>query len=136
MNEETLKTGVTQVAEVPPAKVNRFQKLSGFFEKIKGMIPPKVVEALNKFYSNKKMFLAVTIPIGLILLTIIIGLIFGGKNQTQNTTKSTPTPAATVAPSEAPSGNSELDTLKNRLDSYDVRQSRLQPPVINFDIKF
>lgn len=96
-----------------------------------------------KFYSNKKIFWPVSIVLGLLMLTIIAGLLFGGKGvlPVANVIPS-PTPLTQEAPVPTPPGDiltqieRSLTDLKAQIGNLDVKQSRLQPPVLNFNIKF
>lgn len=98
----------------------------------------------TKFYTNKKIFLPVTIASSLIVLMILIGLIFGGRMSVQVQKSSpSPTPAssgATIVPSGAPDTLSQIEQKltddKNQINSLDVKESRLQPPTLDFKIKF
>jgi hypothetical protein len=98
----------------------------------------------TKFYQNKRVFLPVTISVGLMVLIILVGLLFGGK-KTARTIKMTPSPTpAFIQNTSAPSTGADtlsqieqkLTDLKNQIINLDVKQSRLQPPAINFNIKF
>jgi hypothetical protein len=104
---------------------------------------PLLISGFNKFYSNKKIFWPVSIVLGLLLLVIILGLIFGNRGGPQNVSKTpTPSPIIQSTPIATDSGdiltNSQirLKDLKNQIINLDPHQSRLQPPNLNFDIKF
>lgn len=97
----------------------------------------------SKFYTNKKIFLPVSISFGLIFLILILGLLFGKRNTTQvapETPKPTPTaqntPQATTSGDILSESQIKLNSLKNEINNLDVKQSRLQPPSLDFDIKF
>ncbi len=98
----------------------------------------------SRIYKNKMIFWPVTIMLSLVILTLIIGLIFGSRKSTSTSTKSpTPTPSSqnqngqknevdgVLSPID-----SALDKLRDQITTFDVRQSRLQAPVVNFDVKF
>jgi hypothetical protein len=97
----------------------------------------------NKFHLNKKVFWPVGIALGLIFLVIILGLLFGKRSKGQVTTKlPTPSPITQNTPQASTSGNiltdsrNKLNDLKNQINNLDVQESRLQPPTLNFNIKF
>lgn len=97
----------------------------------------------NKFYSNKKIFWPVSVALGLIFLIILLGLLFGKRRVVQNVSKSPiPSPIVQATPEATNSGNviidsqNKLNILKNQINNLDVKQSRLQPPVLNFSLKF
>lgn len=117
---------------------------SSFFNKVKEV-------AINlwskfkqtRFYTNKKIFFPIVIAFGLIFLTILLGLIFGGKKATAP--RSTPTPTPFVSqnqPTASPSGDilsqmgQELSDIKTQINAFDVRQGRLQPQAIDFKTSF
>ena len=98
----------------------------------------------TKFYQNKKIFFPVSISVGLLFLVILIGLIFGGKKRTQ-VVKNTPSPTPTFSGTTNPDTTGEdalsqieqrLNDLKNQITNLDAKQSRLQPPTLDFKIKF
>ncbi len=96
----------------------------------------------NKFYSNKRIFWPVTIAFSLIILVTIIGLIFGTKSRSSQLVRVTPTPTPQNGQEAPTSGNivtdsqNKLNSLKSQIDGLDVKESRLQPPTINFNVKF
>lgn len=107
---------------------------------------PVFLKYFGKFYSNKKIFWPVSIAIGLFLLVLIAGLLFGKKGGSTNPTpvKKLPTPTPFVRPTPNDSIKSgplfeaqqKLDDLENQIKNFDVKQTRLQPPTINFEIRF
>ncbi len=123
-------------APVPPAP-EPYQNL--ITQKLKNI----AVNLFNKFYANKKIFWPVTGFFGLVFLIIIMGLLFGNKkNSNIISPKITPTPFILSTPIASPSAGilgasgEKLIQLKTQIDNLDVRQSRLQPPTLNFDVKF
>lgn len=109
------------------------------------LLKPKLllVNVFNKFYSNKKIFWPVSIAIGLILLIIILGLIFGKRRVNQSVSiPPSPTPAIQNTPEASTSGDVLIDSryklndLRNQINKLDVKQSHFQPPNLDFDIKF
>lgn len=106
-------------------------------------IKPIVKSLFAKFYSNKKIFWPVTISFGLIFLVLLIGLIFGGKPKTIPTKNiASPTPYSFATPEATSSGDvltntqNTLNDLDNQIGNFDVKQSRLTPPTLNFNISF
>jgi hypothetical protein len=98
----------------------------------------------TKFYQNKKIFLPVSISMGLLFFVILIGLIFGGK-KTSPTVITKPSPSPTSVQSSSVPGvgtdalsqiEQKLIDIKNQIIELDVKQSRLQPPTLNFKIEF
>lgn len=112
------------------------------FSKIKEKIPEPVKKAFLKFYSNKKVFWPVTIAFGVIFLVLIIGLLFGTAAPTRVQKTPKPTPVATGTPQPQQTSDilsqtvARLETLKAIISGLDLRQSRIKPPTINFDIRF
>lgn len=106
-------------------------------------IKPMLKTVFNKLYTNKKIFWPVSIAFGLIFLIIILGLLFGRRGTVQNPSKTPlPLPVVQTTPQATTSGNilidseNKLNDLKKQINALDVKQSRLQPPTLNFDIKF
>lgn len=98
----------------------------------------------TKFYQNKKIFLPISISLGLIVFMILIGLIFGKRKAAPVATpKPTPTPITTQSTSAPSVGTDALSQIEQKLldigrqiNDLDVKQSRLQPPTLNFKIEF
>ncbi len=98
----------------------------------------------QKYYANKKIFWATVIPVGVILLVIILGLLFGNrKNNKLNI--ATPTPQSQNQ--EAGQQNSQnldpliniennLNKIKGKINDLDIKQLPLAPPIINYRIDF
>lgn len=106
-------------------------------------IKPFLSKLPAKFYSNKKIFWPVSIAFGLIFLVLILGLLFGKRGAVVGTSKSpSPSPTVQVTPQASASGNilidsqNKLNDLKTQIDNLDIKESRLSPPSINFDIRF
>ena len=102
---------------------------------------PKILWA--KFYANKKIFWPITIAFGLIFFVLLLGLIFGKRGtKTIISNRPTPTPFILTTPIASPSAGvlldsqKKLDSLKVQIQNLDVKQSKLTPPTINFDIRF
>lgn len=119
------------------------KSLASYLQRIINVMPMPVKNYLNKFYSNKKIFLPITIAIGLLILVILAGLIFGNKTASKKIIiKTTPTPGAsfTATPQATQSGDTigalenSLKSLKSKGDSWDIRQNKFQPPEMEFDI--
>jgi hypothetical protein len=135
MNEVPINTNIPVPTPVP-TKPN-------IFAQIWAKIPQKVRDIILKLYANKKIFWLVTGIFGLLILTLIIGLIFGN-NGVKNTPVSklpTPIPTVQITPIvgdvDTLTGiENNLKTLNNQIDTLDVNQSRLKPPTLNFDVKF
>jgi hypothetical protein len=106
-------------------------------------VKPTLIELFGKFYSNKKIFRLVSVVFGLILLIIILGILVGKRSAGQNTTtKTSPSPAVQNTPGASPSSDVltnnqiKLNDLKKQINNLDVKESRLKPPTLNFDIRF
>jgi|GEM_PF-5576605 len=133
---EPINTGISKepVTLAPPVPSN-------FLGKIWNRIPQRIKDVLIKFYANKKIFWLVVGSVGLILFTLIMGLVFGIKTPLL-APKNSPSPLVQSTPEASPSGDiltvtaGRLRELKLEINSIDVAQSRLKPPVINYDIKF
>lgn len=97
-----------------------------------------------KFYANKKVFVLVSLALTLILITIILGVIFGSKNKKAVVTQTTPTPVSYATPiPQTPQSSDSASLFETRLknigsdiDKLDVNQSKINPPELHFDIKF
>ena len=118
-------------------------KILAIVDQIKAKIPAPVMEALQKFYAKKIFFWPVTISFGLMFVVIILGLLFGGRKPTQVVfTQTKPTPLIQNLPQQTPISDGlteieqKLTNLKTRIDNLDVKQSRLAPPDIDFNISF
>ncbi len=101
------------------------------------------VNLFNKFYSKKKIFWPVTVFFAVCLLIIVLGLLFGGKRKQPAVTPTpSPTPFVEVTPMPSPGigvlkdSGDELIKLKNQIENLDVKQNRLQPPRVNYNVKF
>lgn len=106
-----------------------------------GQMGPKFTQ--TKFYTNKKILWLIGLVFGLLLLIIIIGLIFGKKGGSETGVSPTQTPASQATPEASPGQpnslteiEQKLSDLKTQINDLDVKQSRLQPPNINFKISF
>lgn len=130
-----------QPSTLPVQKVNM---LAVYWQKFTSLIPEPAKNALLKFYHNKKIFLPIAISFGLLFFVIVIGLVFGKPTSTSSgLVKTSPTPVVTNIPQ--PSSKPEdivtvtretLKDLKSEINALDVDQSVLQPPNIDFEIKF
>lgn len=130
MDEQTLSIQNTQTEPKP-----------SFIQRIKAKIPPKIQEMASKFYAKKIVFWPVTIVFSLLFLTILLGLIFGNRSSRKEALIPSPTPLLTgpVVPSESGSltqTEADLEILRQRINTFDVRQGRLKPPTLNFDVEF
>lgn len=97
----------------------------------------------QQIYSNKKVFWLICGMLGLLFLTLIVGLIFGKKTTTVINPNKTATPAPQVQTTPQLGINDQfspidqnLTNLKNQINTLDVKQSQLQPPAVNFVVKF
>jgi hypothetical protein len=97
----------------------------------------------HKFYAKKIVFWPVTIFFSLIFLIIILGLIFGRKKPVPLAVpRVTSTPFILSTPIASPSSEflageyQKLLDLKNFLQQMDVKQQKLLPPNLNFEVKF
>lgn len=105
---------------------------------------PLLKDVGKKIYSNKRIFWLIVTLFSLMFLITVVGVIFGNKGG-KTTQQVLPTPTATPFVQEntqaSPSGDilidsqTELGKLKNQIKNLDVKQSRLQPPSIDFEIK-
>lgn len=133
-----INTGITQVnpiPEVPTAKPTLFSKISA-------KIPQKVKDVFKRFYANKKVFWPITILFGIIILIVILGLLFGSPGiPTPPGPKRTPQ-AAEATPEASPSSDilsvseRRLKELDGEINSLDIAQSKLKPPLINYKVSF
>jgi hypothetical protein len=139
--DQNINTDTNQIPATAP--IGPAQPTQIDWKSMLSKIKPVFVSGFNKFYSNKKIFWPVSIAFGLIFLIIILGLIFGNRKGSQKAIATpTPSPVVQSTPIASDSGdvliNSQykLKELKNQIINLDIRQSRLQPPNLNFDIKF
>jgi len=135
INPQTpITPNTTSLPVVPPTESK--------FQKIWIQIKPILEQLFNKIYSNKLIFWSMSILFGIIFLIIILGLLFGKK--TQKVFIPTPSPVPFILRTPTVTSNSDilsvskekLNKIKNETNNVDVRQRRLLPPNINFDIKF
>lgn len=144
MNDQNQNPSTDTPTQTPvPAPIETPQLAPTGWKLILSRVKPLLVNVFNKFYSNKKIFWPVSIVFGILFLIIILGLIFGNRGGTQNVSKTpTPSPIIQSTPEATDSGDiltdsqNKLKNLKNQIINLDPRQSRLQPPNLNFDIKF
>lgn len=122
-----------QQDQIPVQSANSF--ISKIFQSLKNIF--------NKFYSKKKIFWPVTISIGLILLIILIGLVFGKRNLGNQKSQPLPTPVQTQAtpgstatPNQLTQIQLNLGKIKDQIQSLDVNQSQLTPPMVDYNISF
>jgi len=144
MNNQDQNTNIDTPTQIPvPAPVETPQPTLTGWKPILLKAKAVLANVFNKFYSNKKIFWPVSIVFGILLLVIVLGLIFGNRGGTQNVSKTpTPTPTIQSTPEASESGDvltksqGRLKDLKIQIINLDPKQSRLQPPNLNFDIKF
>lgn len=138
-----ISTGISPVS--PQAEVKKpsiFDKPP--FNKIPiDKIPAPVKQIFAKFYSNKMIFWPVTIVFGLMFLIIILGLLFGSAGQTPvPKPKITPVPFVQATPSPCATSDTlcitgnRLQDINSQIKALDLKQSRLSPPQINYEISF
>lgn len=135
----------TGIQKIPQSEVKKPTFMSNFLSKLPlEKIPAPVKAVFAKIYANKLMFWLMTGIFGLLFLVIVLGLLFGNRGGNAATPKKTPTPPPFVLATPAPctetdvlcqTGNKLLD-LENQIQNVDLRQSRLAPPQINYDISF
>ena len=137
MTEQILNPNIPVTPVAPPAPSPAWKNI---LEKVRPLLT-KFSE--SRFYQNKKIFLPVSIAFGLVFLVLILGLIFGKRTVSQPVTKTpSPSPTTIATPEATTSGGILLDsknklkTYKDQIKSIDVKESRLQPPVIDFNIKY
>lgn len=146
MNEiNPIDTGITQVSPVEPKKTS---PISDIMSKLSDKIPQKAKDLFGRFsesgfYTNKKIFWPVAIVFGLMLLIIILGILFGSKGAAVAVSpKKTPPPFVMATPTASPSGDiltiteNQLKDLNDQINSLDIGQNKLKPPVVNYDIGF
>ena len=141
---QPINTGIQEVAPPVQAPAPKISPLVSVLSKISGLIPQKTKDLWLKFYSNKKIFVPVAAAFGLVFLTIVAGLIFGSVKPTAVPSKTTPTPwrQSGTSPQSTPGGDivtdteNQLNSIKTQINNLDVKQSRLTPPSLNFEIKF
>jgi hypothetical protein len=144
MNDQNQNTNVETPAQAPvTTPIETPQPMPTGWRLVLSRVKPLLISSFNRFYSNKKIFWPVSIVFGILFLVVVLGLIFGNRGGTQNVSKTpTPTPTVQSTPEASESGNvltksqSKLKDLKNQIINLDPEQSRLQPPNLNFDIKF
>lgn len=134
MNENQPDINTADQIQTPPP-----QKQSVSLEQIKLLAK----DVFLKIYSNKKIFYPLAIALGLVFITMIIGIIFGSKTSApQVMTFVKPTPpsisinTATQSADPLTTIQGTLDNLNNQINAFDVKQNRLQPPTLNFNISF
>lgn len=95
----------------------------------------------TKFYLNKKIFFPVTIASAVLVFVLIIGLVFGTNKTQIDRSSPQPNPASLNIVEQTPASSLskiqiDLVRLKDQIQTLDVKQSRLSPPVINYEIRF
>lgn len=140
---ENTNQNINPPSVIPPAQnvdqlaVDR-QKFKENFKKIKEMA--KVV--LARLWANKKLVYLIGGILGFLLLIIILGLIFGNRARIPGPTRKTPAPNQnTQSPIPSPSdvlGQNEvkLKNINDEIITFDLNQSRLAPPPVDFKISF
>lgn len=133
-----------------PAK-NQEPSLNTLGSSSKSNVPQRLQPVLTaiknvfaKFYTNKKVFIIISLALALISVTIIIGVIFGLKNKKAIVIQATPTPVPYATPipqtpqatGSASVFETRLKSLESDIDKLDVNQSKIKPPELHFDIKF
>lgn len=139
MTDQKLNQNLDLPNQVPVPEDQSIPIWKAYFDKYK----PIAVNIFNKFYSNKKIFWPVVGFFGLVFLIIILGNLFGGKRTSVNILTS-PSPSPIVQPTPVPTqssdvltnSSSKLGDLKTQIENLDVKQIRLQPPTLYFNIKF
>lgn len=132
----------TGIEEIPPTQPPTQKE--GFLGKIEGKIPSKIRSLFAKFYAKKIFFWPVTITFGLLFLIIILGIIFGKGAAPAAIIKATPTPVPFVLATPSPCTGSDpicqtentLMDLNGQINSLDIKQNRLLPPQIDYNISF
>lgn len=137
------------VQPIAPKQANpateAISKFKSTFKTFTDKLPEPVKAAFAKFYANKMIFWPITISFSLMFLIIILGLLFGTKGTPQPVViaKKTPVPVKIQpTPEASPSGDIlsvtevKLNDLNTQINNLDPRQSRLQPPSIDFKINF
>lgn len=127
-----------------PTEVTKGNPFNEIIAKIKLFISPFWQRfTQTKFYTNKKIFYPIAGMFGLMFLIIILGLLFGNRKPMVVRPTPTPTPITSeVIESPTPKGDAlsvieqKLLDLKSQIDSLDIKQSRLQPPSMDFKISF
>jgi len=141
MNEtKPIDTGILEVKPNEPAvSPSKFTVLNQIWDKI----PKNIQDVLRRFYANKKIFWPIAILFGILFLIIILGLLFGSTAPAASpATKKTPIPFVEVTPEASPSGDiltvmgNQLKDLNNQINSLDLGQNKLKPPVINYKVDF
>lgn len=137
----TIQTTQDSATPVEPSSLKEGEIKKSLLGSFWSKLPAGLKSKLNNFYSNKKVFIPVVGAFGLIFLVIVLGLLFGNKRTIRNIAVIENTPQAQATPIKNPTDalsliQINLAKLKDQILAQDVKQSRLQPPPINFDIKF
>jgi hypothetical protein len=125
-------TPVSTLVELPSSKNNLIEKYK-----------PILIDIFNKIYSKKIVFWLITIFLCIVFLIIISGSIYKNRRTVViPTSKPTstpfimPTPTIIISEDFLSVFQEKLNKLKTQLDELDINQKRLQPPTLNFDVKF
>lgn len=132
--EKTFKSNLQQIVRV-------FVYLP---QKIAVFTPQPVKNFLTRIYSNKKIFVPVTVAFSMILIVLIMGLLFGNinRNKDRDIVKKEPISQIVDIPqkeeSETPSSaiRNVLKDLKSEINTLDINQNKIKPPDIDFEIGF
>lgn len=102
-----------------------------------------LMKVFNKLYSNKMIFWSVSSFLGIVLLIVVLGLLFGkGRSKVTQVHTASPkpfvlsTPTTNISNDIISTSQEKLIKFKKEIDALDVKQGRLSPPSINFEVKF
>lgn len=137
-NDINVELDQINVSMPTPAIENRSNIKKGW-----STIIEKLKNVISRFRQNQKVFWLVSVSFVFVILTLIIGLIFARPNKISKVDNQNLTPTPDVETQLAPSPTSELIQIESRLinqkrmiTDLDVKQSRLTPPQLDFNISF
>jgi hypothetical protein len=113
---------------------------------IKAKIMPIFKEVFDKVYKNKMLFWLFVSIFGFMLLLIIVGSIYkatrSGNGDSGILIKTTPSPISGFINTgqkiydELTVDEDKLHIINDSFINYDIKQKRLNPPEVDFDISF
>jgi hypothetical protein len=137
MNQDINTPPTTSATQVPPQVASVAPTKSRFGNLLSGL-------SKSPIYTNKKIFIPIVIFLIIMILITILGLLFGKKGA-----QKIPDPIPTKKPfildtskTSTPSAEAllksheKLNAIRDQINILDVGQKKLQPPPLDFNVRF